>query len=223
MSLEHLMTKKIDMVREEIKNIHYYHVTPGTYHGRWTDDEARLKYTELLNSLPKMPGLSAEDIEILKEEIQYKISKIGVYVHSYYNADNIKNANDFEKAIERVHYEHRYDAGAMFGTLTDYEAESDYRVLFNLLDEVKGLTEEEKTRLRAEILTRIEKIPEVHEEKRAERKAYDDAFAQAFEDAKARFEKLSFFEKVKLRKKNKAPEDQKLKFMTIDEVNKLYR
>lgn len=223
MSLESLMTRKIDLVRAEIENIHYQHVTPGTYHGRWDDDEARREYTILLESLPEIPGLSLEEIEILKKEIQYKIDKIGVYVDPDYNVETIKNSNDFRKAIERVHHQHRYDAGAMFGTLTADEAERDYNTLMQLIDEVEGLTEEEKVEFRTEIATRIENIPKVQQEKRAERIAYDQAFDKAFAEAKKRFDKLSFFEKMKLRRARKAPEHQKTDFMTIEDVNRLYR
>lgn len=223
MSLESLMTRKIDLVRAEIENIHYQHVTPGTYQGRWDDDEARREYTILLESLPEIPGLSLEEIEILKKEIQYKIDKIGVYVDPDYNVDTIKNSNDFRKAIERVHHQHRYDAGAMFGTLTPDEAERDYNTLLQLLNEIDWLTEEEKVEFRAEIATRIENIPKVQQEKRAERIAYDQAFDKAFAEAKKRFDKLSFFEKMKLRRARKAPEHQKTDFMTIEDVNRLYR
>ena len=56
---------------------------------------------------------------------------------------NIKNVEDFKKAIEKVHYEHRYDAGAMMGTLTANEAKRTYERLLNALDTIPDLSEEE--------------------------------------------------------------------------------
>lgn len=223
MSLENLMKPKIDLVRAEMKNINFYHVTKGTYEGGFSDAEAKIEYTNLLNALPEIPGLSEEEIEILKEEIQHRISMVGTDMHHAYNIDTIKNVEDFKKAIEKVHYEHRYDAGAMMGTLTPQEAERDYKAILSLVDEVKGLTDKEKEELRAEIQTKLENIPQVQQEKREEREAYDEELNREFEAAKARFASLSFFERRKLKKAKKAPENQDLKFMTVDDVKRLYK
>lgn len=67
--------------------------------------------------------------------------------------------------IARIHFEHRYDAGAMFGTLTEDEAKRTYETLARRIPGIPGLTEEEKSELLQEIAKRIENIPQVENEK----------------------------------------------------------
>ena len=132
MSLESLKRSKVDEVRREIKAINYQHVTSHTYEGKLSDEEARREYQKLLDILPDIPGLTNDERNMLQDEIQQRIDTLGKYEHSAYNLDTITDEESFRKAVDRVHYEHRYDAGAMFGTLTDYEAEKDYNTLLSL-------------------------------------------------------------------------------------------
>lgn len=217
------MRSKVDEVRAEIKAIHYQHTTSGTYEGRLSDKQAEKQYRELLDLLPEVPGLTNDEIALLTEEINSKINKIGVYIDPDYNTDTIKSFEDFEKAIERIHYQHRYDAGAMFGTLTEDEAKRDYNTLLSLLSEIPSLSVKQMEKLRNEINSRIDNIPKIEEEKVVERRTYREEKVKAFEDAKNRFNRLGFFTKLKLRRQKQSPEHQDVKFMTAEEINGLYK
>ena len=223
MSIESLKKSKLEEVRAEVKAINEDNTTYGTYEGRLDDAHAKIKYEQLLNALPEIPGLSNEDIEILEREIKQRIASLGKYRHSEYNIDTITNEEEFRKAVDRVHYQHRYDAGAMFGTLTDYEAKKDYQVLLSLLDDIYGLSNDFKAEMKALIQKKIDNIPAVETEKMEERQAYKEEFQQAFMEAKERFNSFGFFKKMKLRKEGKAPEQLNTKFLGIKEVNSLYR
>lgn len=223
MSLQKLKESKIEEVRKEINAIHKDNTSYGTYEGRLSDHAAKKAYEEILNALHEIPGLSIDDIIQLEKELKQRINTIGKYSHLGYNIDNVTNEEDFRKAVEQVHYEHRYDAGAMFGTLTAYEAEKDYNILLELLNDILGLTEEFKTEMRALIQQKIDAIPEVEKEKKEEQKKYEEEYKKAFEEAKKRFNSLSFFQKLKLRKEGKSLEQIDLNRLGIDQVNSLYR
>lgn len=127
------------------------------------------------------------------------------------------------EAIEKIHFEHRHDAGAMFGTLTPDEAERDYRALSNSLDIMPGLTAEDIDELRQEIENRIQNIPQVEAEKEAEYQKDEQRKARAFENAKARYRQLSFFEKQKLKLEGKDPDSLDIEYMYPEHLDALYR
>ena len=84
-------------------------------------------------------------------------------------------ADQVRDAIDAIHYEHRYDAGAMIGVLNAAEAETEYKKLQELLDVIPELGDEEREILKREISEKIKKIPEVEAEKDAE---YNAALAK---------------------------------------------
>lgn len=223
MSLQKLKESKIEEVRKEIKAIHEDNTSYGTYEGRLSDHAAKKAYEEILNALHEIPGLSIDDIIQLEKELKQRINTIGKYSHHGYNIDNVTNEEDFRKAVEQVHYEHRYDAGAMFGTLTAYEAEKDYNILLELLNDILGLTEEFKTEMRALIRQKIDAIPEVEKEKLEELEAYEAEIKKAFDEAKERFNSLGYFQKLKLKKERKDPEQIDIRFMGVKQIDSLYR
>ena len=218
--LNKLMVPKIEEVRKVIKAINYQYTTSGTYAGRLTDEQALKDYNELLEALPSIPGLSEEDIKVLTTEIEKKIDRIHNPVDERYNVDTITNEEQFRKAIERVHYEHRYSAGGTFGPLTEGEAQYYYRLLIDLLDKIQGITPEVKDALRNEVQDKINSTATVEEEKRADKRA---AKAQEFSKAKGRFDKLSAFQKLKLNLKGEAPD--KIDYDSLDmlDIRGLYR
>lgn len=126
------------------------------------------------------------------------------------------------EAIEHVHHEHRYDAGAMMGTLTDQEAERDYRQILRALPDIPGLSEEERENLKAAIETRIAGIPQVEAEKSAEYEAYEASKKAAFEAAKVRFNALSAFEQMKIRRAKQAPDQIDIDWVSPAELNGMY-
>ncbi len=223
MNLKKLKTSKLEEVRNEIKRINEQNIAYGTYEGRIDDEAAKSEYQELLDSLMEIPGLSVDDIVVLQQEIQQRMNTIGKYKHSVYNLDNIIDEETFRKAVERVHYQHRYDAGAMFGTLSPNEAERDYNILLILLDDVIGLSDNFKEEMRGLIQQKIDNIPAVQQEKIEEYKTYQAEHKKAFEEAKERFNKLGLFQKLKLKKQGKAPEQLNAEDLGIDQVNALYR
>lgn len=219
-NLEKLMVPKIEEVRKVIKIINEQHTTSGTYEGRLSDGEALSDYQQLLEALPSIPGLSEEDIKTLTIEIEKYIDRIHNPVDDRYNLDTITNEETFRKAIETIHYEHRYSAGGTFGPLTEGEALWDYQLLLNLLDKMDNLTVEVKDELRREVQVRIDATSKVEEEKRADRIAVEE---EEFSKAKDRFNKLSSFEKLKLKLKGKAPEQLNRESMDSVDYRRLYR
>ena len=125
--------------------------------------------------------------------------------------------------IEGIHYEHRHDAGAMFGTLTAVEAKRTYERLLNALDTIPDLSEEERDELRREIQSRIENIPNVEKEKDDEYEENKRMYDEAFNEAKTRFAALSPIKQVQLRMKKKDPDSLNYEFMGLDEIKGLYR
>ncbi len=219
-NLDKLMVPKIEEVRNVIKAINKQNTTFGTYEGRLTDEDALSDYQQLLEALPSIPGLSEEDIKTLTIEIEKYIDRIHNPVDERYNLDTITNEETFRKAIETIHYEHRYSAGGTFGPLTEGEALWDYRLLLNLLDKMDNLTVEVKDALRREVQVRIDATSKVEEEKRADRIAVEE---EEFSKAKDRFNKLSSFEKLKLKLKGKAPEQLNRESMDSVDYRRLYR
>lgn len=234
MSLESLMKSKIDEVRKEIKSIHFQNTTYGTYLGRLQDGDAIIKYKELLNALPKIPGLSDADIEILRQEIKQRINTVGKYENSDYNIDNVTNEEEFKRAVDEVYYKHRYDAGAMIGTLTPYEAEKKYNTLLELLNDVIGFSQQFKDDMRLLIQQKIKEIPaeekakqeeikREEEEIRLEKIAHEQARKKAFEEAKRRFNSAGLFYKFKCIINGEAPFQLKdIKDYRITQINALY-
>ena len=218
--LENLMVPKIEEVRKAIKDINYQHTTSGTYEGKLSDEEALSDYKKLLEALPSIPGLSEDDIKVLTTEIEKYISRVYNPVDERYNEDTITNEEQFRKAIERIHYEHRYSAGGTFGPLTEGEAVSDYRLLISLLDKMDNLTPEVKDVLRKEVQDKIESTASVEEEKRADRRAIKE---EEFAKAKGRFNELSAFTKLKLKLKGQAPEQLNQDSMDTRDLRGLYR
>lgn len=219
-NLEKLMVPKIEEVRSVIKAINKQHTTSGTYEGRLSDEESLSDYQQLIEALPSIPGLSEEDIKLLTVEIEKHIDKIHNPVDERYNLDTITNEEEFRKAIERIHYEHRYSAGGTFGPLTEGEAVSDYRLLISLLDKMENLTPEVKDVLRKEVQDKIESTASVEEEKRADRRAVKE---EEFAKAKGRFNELSAFTKLKLKLKGQAPEQLNQDSMDTRDLRGLYR
>lgn len=219
-NLESLMKPKIEEVRDVIKNIHYQYVTPGTYEGKLSDEQAISDYQELLKALPSIPGLSEEDIKVLTAEIEKKIDRIHNPVDERYNEDTITNEDDFRKAIEQIHYEHRYSAGGTFGPLTAGEAVEYYKILLKLLDKVDNLSSEEKDILRKEVQDKIDSTGVVEEAKRADRRA---AKEKEFSKAKDRFNKLSSFERLKLKLKGQSPEQVNYDSLDMRDLRRLYK
>lgn len=224
MEYENIKKSNVDRVREALNAIDYNH-KEGTsvMMGPLSDKEAKEEYMKLLASLPEIPGITEDEIKLLTTEITNKINKIGVYVHPEYNEEKLTNYDEVIAAIERVHYQHRYDAGAMFGTLTVLEATNDYNRILGLLPKIESLTDEQRRELSAVIRTKIGQIPKVEEEKEAERVAAEEEFFNAFQEAKGRFKKLSVFQKIKLSLKGMAPNQIDQVFMTTDDMNNLYR
>ena len=223
MSLEKLKENKIEEVRREIMEINKQNSVYGTYETRLSDEAAKAAYEEILGALHEIPGLSIDDIIQLEKEIQQRINTIGKYRNSEYNIDNVSDEKKFRKAVERVHYQHRYDAGAMFGTLSADEAERAYNTLLELLNDVIGLSDSFKAEMTALIERKITEIPKVELEKIEEYKRYQAKAHMAFNQAKARFNELGFFKKLKLRREGMAPEQIDVDIIGIEGVNALYR
>ena len=219
-NLEKLMVPKIEEVRSVIKAINKQHTTSGTYDGRLSDEEALSDYQQLIEALPSIPGLSEEDIKVLTVEIEKHIDKIHNPVDERYNLDTITNEEEFRKAIETIHYEHRYSAGGTFGPLTEGEALWDYRLLLGLLDQMNNLNAEVKETLRKEVQSKIDSTSKVEEEKRADRLAVEE---EEFSKAKERFNRLSSFEKLKLKLKGQAPEQLNRESMDSLDYRRMYR
>jgi hypothetical protein len=219
-NVEKLMKPKIDEVKEVIENIHYQHITPGTYEGRLSDEEALKDYNELLEALPSIPGLSEEDIKVLTTEIEKKIGRIHNPVDERYNEDTITNEEEFRKAIEQIHYEHRYSAGGTMGPLTEGEACEYYRLLLNLLDKMDNLTPEVKETLRKEVQGKIDSTEKVEEAKMEDRRAVK---AEEFAKAKARFNRLSSFERLKLKLRGQTPDQVNYESMDMRDLRRLYK
>ncbi len=125
-------------------------------------------------------------------------------------------------AIEHVHYEHTVDAGAMWGTLTEREAKSEYTKLLNALPKIPGLTNSEREELRGIIEAKISKIPEIERQKDEASEHYEAAKHKAFQAAKQRFEALSSFERLRLRQMKQAPEQIDVDWLTLPEIEQLY-
>lgn len=223
MSYERLKRTKMEEVRAAIEEIDYdYKVGIDAMMGRLSDAEAKREYLELLKTLPEIPGITSEDIKVLTTEITNKINKLGVYIHPDYNDEVLLTEEDFRKAIDKVHYEHRHSAGAMFGPLSVGEATKDYNTVLEVLMN-SNLPEEVKNTLRKEIVTKIGQIPKVEEEKAEERRLYEAELDNAFNSAKTRFKELSVFKRVKLRLEGKAPHQLDREFMDTEDYNNLYR
>ncbi len=219
-----LTKTRVERVRDKIKLIDYEHkIGSSPMIGQISDEEARRSYRDLLAVLPSIPEITKEEIELLTKEINKKLNKVGVYVHPSYNSDVITDYDGVVKAIEKIHHEHRYDAGAMFGTLTEMEAINAYNILITILPEIESLTDEQRNDLSAQIRVKIGQTSIVEEEKKAEREAEKAEFDKAFEEAKERFKKLSIFQKIRLNLKGKNPEQLETEFMNVNDVNGLYR
>lgn len=178
------LTKK-QQVQAEIERIHFEHrYDAGALFGTLGEDEARRAYETLAQRIDNIPGLTDAEKEELKQEIATRIQNIP-QVEKDKDEHPEEYPDEYEYGVPRdtlfklkvdqvrdriakVHYEHRYDAGAMWGVLTASEAESEYVKLMGLLYSVPDITPEESDMLAAEIQDRIDKIPEVEAEKNAE-------------------------------------------------------
>ena len=184
------LTKK-QQVQAEIARIHFEHrYDAGAMFGTLTDREAKVTYEKLALRIPQIPGLTDQEKEELLQEVQERIQNIPqVEQDKRDNPDEypeeredgvskktlFKNkVEQVRDRIEQVHYEHRYDAGAMWGVLTAREAESEYVKLMGLLYSIPDITPEERDMLVDEIQQKIDKIPEVEEEKHAEYLAFQE-------------------------------------------------
>lgn len=219
---EKLMTKKVDLVKTAIKIIEHKQKLGETNPERITQEQAASDYKELLTSLPLIPDLTIEERKELHNEINDKLFVLGFVDHSEYNATNLIDEETFIQAIERVNYQHRYDAGAMFGTLTEKEALRDYNIILSVLEQSE-LTPEVKETLKAMIDAKISQIPEVEAEKTSEEQQYTDRLMNAFNDAKIRFKNLSAYEKMIYKMQGKDPESLDPNNMEIEEVRGLYK
>ena len=219
-NLEKLMVPKIEEVRSVIKAINKQHTTSGTYEGRLSDEEALSDYQQLIETLPSIPGLSEEDIKVLTVEIEKHIDKIHNPVDERYNLDTITNEEEFRKAIEQIHYEHRYSAGGRMGPLTEGEACEYYRLLLNLLDKMGNLTPEVKETLKKEVQGKIDSTEKVEEAKMEDRRAVK---AEEFAKAKARFNRLSSFERLKLKLRGQTPDQVNYESMDMRDLRRLYK
>ena len=63
--------------------------------------------------------------------------------------------------MERIHFEQRFDAGAMFDTLSAEEATRAYNGLLAKLPSIPGITDAERDTLQKEIERRIAEVPNV--------------------------------------------------------------
>ena len=178
------LTKK-QQVQAEIARIHFEHrYDAGALFGTLSASEAKGAYTKLAAMINSIPGLTDAEKEELRQEINVRIQNIpqvemdkDEHPEEYPDECEYGVAKDtlFKLKVEqvrdriaKVHYEHRYDAGAMWGTLSASEAESEYVKLMGLLYSIPDITSEESDMLAEEIQERIDKIPEVEAEKDAE-------------------------------------------------------
>lgn len=127
------------------------------------------------------------------------------------------------KVIDRIHFEHRYDAGAMMGTLSAQEAERKYTQILNELNTIPGLTDEERDELSGQIETRIKNIPQVEAEKEAEDQEYKKNKNKAFEEAKTRYKNLSVFTQIRLKLARKDPNSIDTEWLQPEQIEDLYR
>lgn len=209
-----LCLSKKQQVQAEIARIHFEHrYDAGAMFGTLTDYEAKYTYEKLAQMIPKIPGLTAQEREDLLQEIEVRIKNIPQvekekeekpYEYPDEREDGVSKETLMKLKVEQVrdrmaliHHEHRYDAGAMMGVLTASEAERAYVKLMGLLYSIPDITPEESTMLAEEIQAKIDKIPEVEAEKRAE---YEAAEAKLRKEQMAKG-KPSFWDIFK-RKKN---------------------
>ena len=181
------LTKK-QQVQAEIARIHFEHrYDAGAMFGTLTDGEAKRTYEILARRIPEIPGLTEEERNELLQEIAKRIENIPqvenekvLYPDEYPDEREYGVSKDtlFKTKIDQVrdrmaqiHHEHRYDAGAMMGVLTASEAEYAYVKLMGLLYSIPDITPEESAMLADEIQAKIDKIPEVEAEKKAEYEA----------------------------------------------------
>lgn len=207
------LTKK-QQVQAEIARIHFEHrYDAGAMFGTLTDYEAKFTYEKLARMIPEIPGLTAQEREELLQEVEVRIQNIPQverekeekpYEYPDEREDGVPQETLMKLKVEQVrdrmaqiHHEHRYDAGAMWGVLTASEAEYEYVKLMGLLYSIPDITPEESSMLAAEIQERIDKIPEVEAEKRAE---YEEAEAKLQKERKAKG-KSSFWDIFKRKKK----------------------
>ena len=220
--VEKLMNKKVDLVRTAIRIIEHKHKLPVSNPESINQEQAASDYNELLAALPTIPDLTNEERKELSNEINDKMFRLGFVDHSEYNPTNLVDEETFTKAVERVNYQHRYDAGAMFGTLTAKEAERDYNIILGVLEE-SDLSPEVKEAIRAMIADKLEHIPDVEAEKRTEEQEYTDRLMNAFNDAKIRFKNLSAYERMIYKMQGKDPEHLDPNDMELEEVRGLYK
>lgn len=124
--------------------------------------------------------------------------------------------------IEKVHYQHRHDAGAMFGTLSPEEAEKAYREILNRISTNHQLSSDDYQELTDLIESKINNIPQVEREKENEYQKSEQTWNNSFARAKQRFDQLSFFKKRRLRLEGKDPESLG-EVISAEQLDKLYR
>lgn len=219
---EMIMKTKYQEVLEKIEAIDYKHKEDSGMVGVLSDNEALSEYKTLREVIIQIPGLSGDEINKLVWIINKKIDRIVHPVHPLYNEDLITNEEEFRAAIQDIHYKHRYDDG-MMGTLDENDAIRLYNVLLEVLSKMENLSESVIRSLRDEIKIKIGRVHLVEEEKLNEYNENKIKHEEAFRNAKERFKSLSLFEKIKLYKNKMAPKNQDIEFMSIEEIDELYK
>lgn len=207
------LTKK-QQVQAEIARIHFEHrYDAGAMFGTLTEYEAKHAYEKLAQMIPKIPDLTSQEKEELLQEVEVRIQNIPRVEkekeekpdeYPDEREDGISQETLMKLKVDQIwdrmaqiHHEHRYDAGAMWGVLTAGEAEYEYVKLMGLLYSIPDITPEESSMLAEEIQAKIDKIPEVEAEKRAE---YEAAEAKLQKERKSKG-KSSFWDIFKHKNK----------------------
>lgn len=221
MDYDYLTKTKYQEVKEAIERVHYQHTVDAGMMGLLSDREALNEYEELLDLINSLSGLSEDEVRDLTDNINSKIDWIKNPRHSFYNEERITTEEEFKDAIEHIHYRHRYDDGIM-GTLDAGDATYLYNVLLEVLERMKGLSDETKKSLRDAVKVKIGQVNIVEEEKIQEYREYKEKQTAAFELAKQRYKSLSLFEKIKLHRQKQTPKYQDVDFMSVEEIDNLY-
>jgi len=140
--------------------------------------------------------------------------------------ENDKKKTKYElikEEIERISYEHEEDAGAMIWRIDGRMAEYYYRKLLEQIHKETELTQEEVEELEILIQQKIAKIPEVEAKNNADYERGMQLRRDTFEEAKSRWDERSLFKKIIDRIKKRDPNSLDSDFMTITEMDQLYR
>lgn len=123
----------------------------------------------------------------------------------------------YKKMIESTHEDHKK------GNLNEIEYINAYNEILDVIYDSTDLTDDEKNLLIKEVRTRIGQIPIVEAERKTTLEQKQQEINLAFVAAKARFKKLSVFQKIKLNISGLAPSQLPKGNLSVEEINGLYK